>query len=181
MRQIPLMKLRVSVKQDQTAHGASCISLSVQEHQDIISDLLMRIFCNAYLCLWLDASFSLTEMQQWHKTAGPEKASSRPLGQGRGGYSLQVCLHVRALWIVLKGNSAGKQLCARTAHLLRQRLCSCACAAWKDVGHKQVERLATQDLAAGAVLMQEHLTDLHLHVSLTPALDQVCSQRGCDV
>ena len=61
MRQIPLMKLRVSVKQDQIAHGASCISLSVQEHQDIISDLLMRIFRNAYVCLWLDASFSLTD------------------------------------------------------------------------------------------------------------------------
>ena len=82
--------------------------------------------------------------------------------------------------MVLKGNSACKQLCACTADLLRQRLCSCACAAWKDVGHKQVKRLATENLAAGAVLMQEHLTDLHLHVSLTPPLGQVYSQRGCD-
>ena len=61
MRQIPLMELRVSVKQDFIAPGASCISLSVQEHQDIVSDLLMHVFCHAYLCLLLDASFTLTD------------------------------------------------------------------------------------------------------------------------
>lgn len=59
----PLMELTVSVMQQTIAPEAYayCIILSVQEHQDTVSDLLMHTFRDAHLCLVLDASFSLTD------------------------------------------------------------------------------------------------------------------------
>ena len=57
-------------------------------------------------------------------------------------------------------DGAGQELGACFPHLLPQILCRCIGMRPQDVGDEQVQGLAAEDLAAGAVLVQQHRANL---------------------